>query len=82
MQAAICWCWSTEESRNRWIESDPMGTSDCRWKQDRDIDENSETCRVGVNEAARYVKDTAEQVIPVSAEVWTRPKTSTTSSCA
>ena len=44
-------------------------TSDCRWKQDRDIDENSETCRVAVNEAARYVKDTAEQVIPVTAEV-------------
>ena len=25
-------------------------TSDCRWKQDRDTDENSETCRVAVNE--------------------------------
>ena len=44
-------------------------TSDCRWKQDRDIDESSETCRVAVNEAARYVKDTAEQVIPMTAEV-------------
>ena len=44
-------------------------TSDSRWKQDRDIDENSETCRVAVNEAARYVKDTAEQVMPVTAEV-------------
>ena len=44
-------------------------TSDCRWKQDRDIDENSETCRVAVNEAARYVKDTTEQVTPVTAEV-------------
>ena len=36
-------------------------TSDCRWKQDRDIEENSGTCRVSVNEAARYVKDTARQ---------------------
>ena len=35
-------------------------TSDCRWKQDRDIDENSGTCRVSLSEAARYVKVTAE----------------------
>ena len=35
-------------------------TSDCRWKQDRDIDENSGTCRVSVSESARYVKDTTE----------------------
>ena len=42
--------------------------SDCRWKQDRDIDENSQTCRVAVNEA-RYVKDTTEQVTPATAEV-------------
>ena len=44
-------------------------TSGYHWKQDRDIDENSETCRVAVNEAARYVKDTTEQVTPVTAEV-------------
>ena len=44
-------------------------TSHCRWKQDRDIDENSETCRVAVNEAARCVKNTTEQVTPVTAEV-------------
>ena len=31
-------------------------TSDCRWKQDRDIDENSETFRVTVNEAARRIR--------------------------
>ena len=43
--------------------------SDCRWKQDRDIDENSERCRVAVNEAVRYAKNTAEHVIPVSTEV-------------
>ena len=44
-------------------------TSDHRWGQDRDIDENSRTCRVSVSEAARYVKDTTNQVIPVTAEV-------------
>ena len=44
-------------------------TSDCRWKQDRDVDENSETSRVAVNEAARCVKDTTEQVTPATAEV-------------
>ena len=44
-------------------------TSDCRWEQDRDIDENSGTCRVSVSEAARYVKDTTKQVVPVTAEV-------------
>ena len=44
-------------------------TSDCRWKQDRDVDENSGTCRVSVSEAARYVKDTTKQVIPVTDEV-------------
>ena len=35
---------------------------------DRDI-ENCETCRAAVNEAARNVKDTTEQVSPVTAEV-------------
>ena len=35
-------------------------TSDCRWEQDRDIDENSGACRVSVSEAARYVKDTTK----------------------
>ena len=25
VQAAICWCWSTEESRDRYAESKPMG---------------------------------------------------------
>ena len=40
--------------------------SDCRWKQDRNIDENSGTCRVSVSEAARYVKDTTEQVTPAT----------------
>ena len=64
MQAAICLCWSTEESRDRDAE-----TLDYRWKHDRDIDESSETCRVAVNEAARYVKDTTEQGTPVTAEV-------------
>ena len=44
-------------------------TSDSRWEQDRDIDENSRTCRLSVNEAARYVKDTINQVIPVTADV-------------
>ena len=44
-------------------------TSDCRWKQDRDVDENSETCRVAVDEAARCVEDTTEEVTPVTAEV-------------
>ena len=44
-------------------------TSDCRWKQHRDIDDNSETCRLAVNEAARCVKDTTEQVTPATAEV-------------
>ena len=44
-------------------------TSDSRQKQDPDINENSETCRVSVNEAARYVKDTTEQVTPVTGEV-------------
>ena len=44
-------------------------TSDSRWGQDRDIDENSWTCRVSVSEAARYVKDAINQVIPVTAEV-------------
>ena len=39
-------------------------TLDYRWRQDREIDENSETCRVAVN-----VKDTTEQVTPVTAEV-------------
>ena len=43
-------------------------TSDCRCNRDRDIDENSGTCRVSVNEAARRVKDTTEQVIPATAE--------------
>ena len=47
----------------------PWETSDCRWKQDHDVDENSETCRVAVDEAARCVKDTTEQVTPVTAEV-------------
>ena len=56
MQYAVCWCWSTEESRDR--DAD-----------DRDIDENSDTCRAAVNKAARYVKDTTEQVTPVTAEV-------------
>ena len=44
-------------------------TSDYPWKQDRDINGNSGTCRVSVSEAARYVKDTTEQVIPVTDEV-------------
>ena len=44
-------------------------TSDSRWEQDRDIDENSGTCRVSVSEGARYVKDAINQVIPVTAEV-------------
>ena len=44
-------------------------TSDSRWGQDCDIDENSRTCRVSVSEAARYIKDTINQVIPVTAEV-------------
>ena len=44
-------------------------TSDSRWGQDRDNDENSWTCRVSVSEAARYVNDTINQVIPVTAEV-------------
>ena len=44
-------------------------TLDDRWKHDRDIDESSETCKVPVNEVARDVKDTAEQVTPVTAEV-------------
>ena len=44
-------------------------TLDYRWKHDRNIDENSPTCRVVVNEAARYVKETAEQLTPVTAEV-------------
>ena len=35
-------------------------TLDHRWKQDSEIDENSETCRVAVNRATRDVKDTAE----------------------
>ena len=39
-------------------------TSDCRWEPDREIDENSGTCRVSVSKAARYVKDTTKQVIP------------------
>ena len=45
-----------------------MGDVELSLKQDRDIDENSGTCRVSVSEAARYVKDTTEQVIPVAAE--------------
>ena len=44
-------------------------TSDCHWGQDRDIDENSGTCRVPVSETARHVKGTTKQVIPVTAEV-------------
>ena len=40
-----------------------------RWKQDRDVDENSGTCKVSVNEVARCVKDTTEQVTPATAEV-------------
>ena len=44
-------------------------TLDCRWGQDRDTDQNSGTCRVSVSEAARYVKGTTKQVIPVTAEV-------------
>ena len=44
-------------------------TLDYRWKHDRGINDNSESCRVSVNEAARYVKDTTEQVTPVTAEV-------------
>ena len=44
-------------------------TLDYRWRHDRDIDENSEACIVAVNEAARYVKDTTEQVTPVTAEM-------------
>ena len=53
----------TTRSIRRWK------TTDYRWKQDRDIDENSGTCRVSVSEAARYAKDTTKQVIPVTAEV-------------
>ena len=67
MQAAIC-C----RLKSHAIDAPRVSrweTSDCRWKQDRDIDENSETCRVAVNEAARHVQDAAEQVIPVIAEV-------------
>ena len=26
VQATICWCWSTEESRDRCVESEPMGS--------------------------------------------------------
>ena len=44
-------------------------TSDSRWEQESDIDEKSRTCRVSVSEAARHVKDTFNQVIPVTAEV-------------
>ena len=44
-------------------------TSDCRCKQDLDIEENSGTCRVSVSEAARYVKNTTKDVIPVTDEV-------------
>ena len=44
-------------------------TSDCHWGQDRDIDENSGTCRVPVSKTARHVKGTTKQVIPVTAEV-------------
>ena len=44
-------------------------TSGCRWKQDRDIDENYGTYSVSVSEAARNVKDTTEQVTPATAEV-------------
>ena len=44
-------------------------TSDCRWEQDRDVDENSWTCRGSVSEVAKYVKDTINQVIPVTAKV-------------
>ena len=44
-------------------------TSDSRWEQDRDVDKSSRTCRVSVSEAARYGKDTINQVIPVTAEV-------------
>ena len=43
--------------------------SDCRWKHGCGVDENSETCRVAVNEAARYVKETTEQVTQATAEV-------------
>ena len=39
------------------------------WRQDREIHETSETCRVAINKAARYVKDTTEQVTPVTADV-------------
>ena len=44
-------------------------TSDCRWEQDRDCDDNSGTCRVSVSEAARSVKDTTKQVIPDTAKM-------------
>ena len=44
-------------------------TSDCRWKQNRDIDDNSGTCRVSVDEAARHVKDMTDRVTPATAEV-------------
>ena len=44
-------------------------TFDHHCKQDSDIDENSETCIVVDNKAARDVKDTAEKVTPVTAEV-------------
>ena len=44
-------------------------TLDYRWKHHHGINENSKTCRVSVNEAARYVEDTTEQVTPVTAEV-------------
>ena len=63
MQTVICWCWIDAPRVSRWE------TSDCRWKQDRNIDDNSGTCRVSVSEAARHVKDTTEQVTPATAEV-------------
>ena len=61
------------------LKNDAKETLDYRWRQDREIDENSETCRVAVNDAARDVKGTTEQV-PQRCQ--TRPKTSTMSSSA
>ena len=55
--------------KNHAIDAPRVSRWEHRWKQDRDIDENSGTCRVSVNEAARCVKDTTEQVTPVAAEV-------------
>ena len=55
--------------KNHAIDAPRVSRWGRRWKQDRDVDENSGTCRVSVNEVARCVKDTTEQVTPATAEV-------------